>query len=220
MHMYTLKNVSVHYRKSYWTCLFASQVGISKYWTARTSKGFDPPSGSLAYSLTSVDLLGEGKQRLQFFISKPSQKPWCSLPAGRSRGWNLTERRQAEGMKCPLGQWTTVVPVILSWSKPSPTTWEPFGLLHCSELRRETKASSASTRTALPSVEWQLVRQLGDCLAPPGSQGLSEPLFHSSQRWGQYCSKGSVLAPGLLGWARTPERMQPHVQQRLTPYSS
>lgn len=186
----------------------------------RTSKGFHPPCSLVYVFFNFCESVG-GRETSTVFHS---QKPWCSLPAGRPRGWNLTEWRQAEGMKCPLGQWATVVPVILSWSKPSPTTWKPCRLLHCSELRGETKAGSASTRTALPSVEWQLVRQLGDCLAPPGSQGLAEPLFHRPQRWGQYCSKGSVLAPGLLGWARTPERMQLRVQQdlaqRLTPYSS
>lgn len=96
----------------------------------RISKGFNPP-GSLVYVFFNFCESVEGRETPTVFHS---QKPWCSLPAGRPRGWNLTERRQAEGMKCPLGQWATVVPVILSWSKPSPTTWKPCRLLHCPEL--------------------------------------------------------------------------------------
>lgn len=48
-----------------------------------------------------------------------------------------------------LGDHTRAVPIILPWTGPSPSTWKAFGLLHCPELRRETKAGSASTKTTL-----------------------------------------------------------------------
>lgn len=58
---------------------------------------------------------------------------------------------------------------------PCPTTWKPFGLLLCPELKRETKAGSKSTKTTLPlfSGSWPGPEGL---LVPQGSQGLSEPL--------------------------------------------
>lgn len=76
-----------------------------------------------------------------------------AFPAGRLRRQPHRMEADRELEVVPgvgLGDHTRVVLIILPWTGPSPTTWRPFGLLHCPELRRETKAGSVSTRTALP----------------------------------------------------------------------
>lgn len=126
-------------------------------------------------------------------------------------------------MKLRLGRWTTVVPVILSWTEPSPTTWRSFGFLHCPEFRRETKAGFAGTQTALPSGAWQLAGRLRAALPLKGAKVCQSSLLEPSEV-GPVLLKRQCLALGLLGWAGTSERKQPQVQQdpaqRHTPHSS